>query len=141
MLGMSMVQEVCDIMDDLAVVPNNMEGHREPNEPEPHQGMENLAAETFEEFVANGVNNMDAEINALKKETCQPLYLGTWSTMLAATMLLLNITMVHGVSDKFVDELLSLLNKHILPKGLGMLGMSMVQEVCAQRHPCTSQKA
>jgi hypothetical protein len=82
---------------------------------------------------------MDAEINALK-ETCQPLYLGTRSTMLAATMLLLNITKVHGVSNKFVDELLSLLNKHILPKGLGMLGMSMVQEVCAQRHPCTLQK-
>lgn len=55
-------------------------------------------------------------------------------------MLLLIITTVHGVSDKFVDELLSVLNKHILPKGLGMLGMSIVQEVCAQRHPCTSQK-
>jgi hypothetical protein len=47
---------------------------------------------------------MDAEINALK-ETCQPLYLGTWPKLLAATMLLLNITTVHGVSNKFVDEL------------------------------------
>jgi hypothetical protein len=52
MLGMSMVQEVCDIMDDLAAMPNYIEGHQELNEPEPHQRMENLAAETFEEFVA-----------------------------------------------------------------------------------------
>ncbi len=35
--------------------------------------------------------------------------------MLAATHLLMNVCMVHGVSNKFVDELLALLHKHLLP--------------------------
>jgi hypothetical protein len=43
------------------------------------------------------------------------LYLGAQSTKLIATMLLMNICIVHGVSNKFVDELLSFLHKYLLP--------------------------
>jgi hypothetical protein len=32
------------------------------------------------------------------QETCQPLYLGSCSTKLATTMLLMNICTIHGVS-------------------------------------------
>jgi len=35
--------------------------------------------------------------------------------MLATTLLLMNICKVRGVSNKFVDELLTLLHKHLLP--------------------------
>lgn len=36
--------------------------------------------------------------------------------MLASTLLLMNVCMMHGVSNKFVDELLALLHKHLSPK-------------------------
>jgi hypothetical protein len=35
---------------------------------------------------------------------------------LASTLLLMNVCTIHGVSNKFVDELLTLLHKHLLPK-------------------------
>ncbi len=44
---------------------------------------------------------------------CQLLYLRTWPTKLVITMLLMNVCVVHGVNDKFVDELLSLLHKYL----------------------------
>ncbi len=37
--------------------------------------------------------------------------------MLSTTLLLLNLTIVHGVSNNFMDELFSLLWKELLPKG------------------------
>ncbi len=62
------------------------------------------------------VNNEDCgEILARLQEACQPLYLGAHSTKLADTMLLMNICTIHGVNNKFVDELLSLLHKHLFP--------------------------
>jgi hypothetical protein len=47
-------------------------------------------------------------------DACQLLYLGAWPTKLVATMLLMNVCIVHGVNNKFVDELLSLLHKYLL---------------------------
>jgi hypothetical protein len=49
-------------------------------------------------------------------ETCQPLYNGARCTKLASTLLLMNVCTIHGVSNKFMDELLALLHKHLLPK-------------------------
>jgi hypothetical protein len=55
----------------------------------------------------------------MKLNTCEkhdkPLHKGAKSSMLATTLLLMNVCMVHGVSNKFVDELLALLHKHLLP--------------------------
>ncbi len=65
------------------------------------------AQEDFEED--NGVDV------ARLQEACQPLYLGSHSMKLVATMLLMNICTIHGVGNKFVDELLALLHKHLLP--------------------------
>lgn len=47
--------------------------------------------------------------------SCHPLYAGASVTKLAATMLIMTICTMHGVSNKFVDELLCLLHKYILP--------------------------
>ncbi len=62
------------------------------------------------------VNDHDVASEAQHlREACQPLYKGAKSSMLVATLLLMNVCMVHGVSNKFVDELLALLHKHLLP--------------------------
>jgi hypothetical protein len=45
------------------------------------------------------------------------LYEGSSISMLSTTLLLLNLTIVHGVSNNFMDELFSLLWKELLPKG------------------------
>jgi hypothetical protein len=45
------------------------------------------------------------------------LYSGAKSSTLAATILLLNLCTIHGVSNCFVDELFSILHGHILPEG------------------------
>jgi hypothetical protein len=45
------------------------------------------------------------------------LYTGAKSSTLAATILLLNLCTIHGVSNCFVDELFSILHGHILPEG------------------------
>jgi hypothetical protein len=45
------------------------------------------------------------------------LYTSTKSSTLAATILLLNLYNMHGVSNYFVDELFTILQGHILPEG------------------------
>ncbi len=62
------------------------------------------------------VNDEDSGANlARMQKACQLLYPSAHSTKLTATMLLMNICTVHGVNNKFVDELLSLLHKYLLP--------------------------
>jgi hypothetical protein len=52
------------------------------------------------------VNDEDCRANLARlKEACQPLYPCAHSTKLADTMLLMNICTIHGVNNKFVDEL------------------------------------
>ena len=45
-----------------------------------------------------------------------PLYVGASVTKLAATILIMTICTMYGVNNKFVDELLYLLHKYILPR-------------------------
>ncbi len=62
------------------------------------------------------VNDEDSGVDLARLQgACQSLYPSTCSTKLAATMLLMNICTFHGVSNKFEDELLSLLHKYLLP--------------------------
>jgi hypothetical protein len=51
------------------------------------------------------------------EEAIQELYKGSRSTKLAATILLMNLCIVHGVSNNFVDELFTILHCHLLPEG------------------------
>ncbi len=63
------------------------------------------------------VNDEDCGVNlAGVQEACQPLYLGAHSTKPDDIMLLMNICTIHGVNNKFVDELLSRLHKHLFPQ-------------------------
>jgi hypothetical protein len=62
-------------------------------------------------------------------EACCPLYTGARCSKLSITLILLNICTTHGCSNKFLDQLLSLLHKFFLH----------VDNWC---HPqCTMQKA
>jgi hypothetical protein len=49
------------------------------------------------------------------KDAIKPLYRGTKSTKLAATILLMNLCTIHGVSNNFTEELFALLHGHLLP--------------------------
>jgi hypothetical protein len=49
-------------------------------------------------------------------KTSTPLFEGS-STNVLSTMLLLNLKIVHGVSNIFMEELFSLLRIELLPKG------------------------
>jgi hypothetical protein len=51
------------------------------------------------------------------EEAIQELYEGSRNTKLAATILLMNLCTVHGVSNNFVDELFTILHHHLLPEG------------------------
>jgi hypothetical protein len=98
--GIGMVQEVCDVMEELAAVPESMigqdEGNVEGNIGDNHEG---FATDHDECIFSEG----------------QPLYNGVRSSMLTTALLLMNVYKVHGVCNKFVDELLTILHKHLLP--------------------------
>jgi hypothetical protein len=49
------------------------------------------------------------------------LFEGSSTSMLSALLMLLNLKTVHGVSTSFMDELLALLWKELLPKGNKLL--------------------
>ena len=51
------------------------------------------------------------------QEAIQELYRTSKCSKLAATILLMNLCTVHGVSNSFADEMFRLLHGHILPKG------------------------
>ncbi len=46
-----------------------------------------------------------------------PLFEGFSTSMLLAMLLLLNLKIIHGLDNVFMDELYSLLRKKLLPKG------------------------
>jgi hypothetical protein len=50
------------------------------------------------------------------EKAIQELYEGSRSTKLAATILLMNLYIVHGVSNNFADELFTILHRHLLPE-------------------------
>jgi hypothetical protein len=49
------------------------------------------------------------------EEAIRPLYRGARCTQLAATILLMNLYTVHGVTNGFADEMFTILNGHLLP--------------------------
>ena len=61
----------------------------------------------------DGDLNFDATV---MEGSLQPVYDGSRSTKLAATVLLMNLCTVHGISNECVNELFSLLHSHLLPE-------------------------
>ncbi len=105
--GLGMVHEVCEIMEELSTMPNSMATHGDLNAEEDIWNNDEVLVVDDHDDVASEAQHL--------RETCQPLYKGAKSSMLEATLLLMNVCMVHGMSNKFVDELLALLHKHLLP--------------------------
>jgi hypothetical protein len=99
-------------MEQLATIPESMPKQSYP--PLDDDGAEANNPEQLEAPTADQDDFLD-EANALR-EACESLYKGAQSTKLAATMLLMNVCQVHGVSNKFVNELLALLHLHLLPR-------------------------
>jgi len=109
-----MVQNAIKIMEELAALPKSMPNQN--NHDRGQGGVDNDMGlgETGAPSVASD-DDISTEANYLR-EACQPLYNGARCTKLASTLLLMNVCTVHGVSNKFMDELLALLHKHLLPK-------------------------
>jgi hypothetical protein len=107
MANTHVLQEVFSIVDELVIVLENMpktfEGDAKDGPPTNGMGTTNVNDE-----------DSGADLVGLQ-EACQTLYPNARSTKLTTTMLLMNICTVHGVSNKFVDELLSLLHRYLLP--------------------------
>ena len=59
-----------------------------------------------------GDSNFDA---AVMDDSLNPLYDGARCSKLAATVLLMNLCTVHGISNQCANELFSLLHSHLLP--------------------------
>jgi hypothetical protein len=118
---MEVVQQTQTILDEVQAVPDSM-AEREslvaetapsepgdpPGTPEPDDGAGGPEDTPID--VVQDLNLTDILLS------CHPLYAGASVTKLAATMLIMNICTMHGVSNTFVDELLHLLHKHILPQ-------------------------
>jgi hypothetical protein len=94
-------------MEKLEVVLESMTGQDEGN-------VEGNIGDNHEGFVVDHDEDIFSEGQYLR-EACQPLYTSARSLMLATTLQLMNVCKVHGVSNKFVDEILTLLHKHLLP--------------------------
>jgi hypothetical protein len=54
------------------------------------------------------------DLQALE-EAIRPLYRGARCTQLTATILLMNLCTIHGVTNGFADEMFTILNGHLLP--------------------------
>jgi hypothetical protein len=106
----NMVQQAFSIMEQLAAIPDSMP--KQSDLPLDDDGAEANNPEQPKAPTAYQDDFSD-EANALR-EACESLYTGAQSTKLTTTMLLMNVCQVHGVSNKFVDELLALLHLHLL---------------------------
>jgi hypothetical protein len=68
-----------------------------------------------EEQNHEGAEDSNFDPHALE-DAMTPLYDGAKCSKLAATILLMNLCTVHGISNSFAEELFTILNVHILPE-------------------------
>ena len=117
---MEVVQQTQNIVENVQAVADSMEEHSQAMADSSAQSPTNLdatATATDGESTPTGTPLDVAEDLNLADVllSCHPLFVGAFVTKLAATMLIMTICTVHGVNNKFVDELLNLLHKYILP--------------------------
>jgi hypothetical protein len=81
--------------------------------------VEGLPDLTAEEPVGNSVKGGVEEDSSfdpqMLEDALKPLYRGAESTELVATILILNLCTVHGMSNNFSNELFALMHGHLLP--------------------------
>ncbi len=61
------------------------------------------------------------------------LYMGAKCTKLGTTILLVNLCTMHGVTNKFANELFALLHQHLLPKPNCLVGSYYVAKTLTQK--------
>ena len=83
------------------------------DEAEEHEPCDEPHPADVEADMEDGDLNFDATV---MEESLQPVYDGSRSTKLAATVLLMNLCTVHGISNQCANELFSLLHSHLLPE-------------------------
>ena len=93
-----------------AVHSNSMEDCFDDKEGTPVLGAEELVGEIAERRSNDG-SGFDPHI---LEDAIKPLYRGAKCTKLAGTIFLMNLCIVHGVSNNFSDELFALLHNHLL---------------------------
>ncbi len=59
----------------------------------------------------------EAIMDSMITKASTPLFEGSSTSMLSAMLTLLKLKTIHGLSNVFMDELYSLLQKKLLPKG------------------------
>ena len=114
---MEVVQQTQIIVENVQAEADSMQDYdrmmaeaaaSEPGDPLGRPGTSDGA--TSPEDVVHALNLTDVLLS------CHPLFAGSSVTKLAATILIITICTMHGVNNKFVDELLYLLHKYILPQ-------------------------
>jgi hypothetical protein len=78
----------------------------------PDLGVEEPVGESAEGG-SDDASNFDPH---MLEDAMKPLYRGAKCTELAGTILLMNVCMVHGVSNNFTQELFAILHGHLLPE-------------------------
>ena len=56
------------------------------------------------------------ELEELSKRASKPVYEGSSTSILSATIILVNMAVIHGVTNAYMDELLKYLSTTFLPK-------------------------
>ena len=117
---MDVVQQAQTMVEDVQAQPDSIAEH--DNVVAYNDGNEPLSAPDTPEMADQRTGPGDIPMDAVEDLnltevllSCHPLFPGASVTKLAATMLIMIICTIHGVNNKFVDELLYLLSKYILP--------------------------
>ena len=117
---MDVVQQAETMVEDVQAQPDSMAEH--DRVATDNDAEEPLSPPATPEMADDGTGPGDIPMDAVEDLnltdvllSCHPLFPGATVTKLAATMLIMTICTIHGVNNKFVDELLYLLNKYILP--------------------------
>ena len=98
----NIVIEALNIVDELENVLDDVSDDGEDDEP----------------MGANGSGNAEEGCNddpRRLEEAMEELYHGARSSVLAATILIMTLCTIHGVSNKFADQLFTLFREHLLP--------------------------
>jgi len=108
---MEIVEEAFMVVNGLHEEADARDGSNSEVEQEGNIAMEHepLGEEAFDDVPCNNHFDPMALEDAITK-----LYKGSKGTKLAATILFMNLCTVHGVSNKFVDELFTLSHLHLL---------------------------
>ena len=118
---MEAVQQIQTIVENVRAESNSMHEHEKimvkgttsAPEDRPRRPAMSNEAMGLENTPANVVHDLNLTYVLL---SCQPLFARSSVTKLTSTMLIMTIHRIHEINNKFVNELLYLLHKYILPQ-------------------------